>query len=226
MSGTLRIMTWNVHGTFNLNPDFDVDGVCKIIEKWTPDIVALQEIDSRGHRGDVFGKLAESVGEHRVEAHSIIAADGYYGQALLSRWPFASEPEVSDVSFRKREPRRVISACVTCPGGDVKIIATHLGLSVHERYTQAQTIAGLIDDRKTIVLGDFNDWLWVKSVRRVLASYCPVRTRLRTFPSRWPLLRLDRIYATPDATMAKAWTDREAAVLSDHLPVIAEVAFR
>ena len=32
MSGTIRIMTWNVHGTFSLNPDFDLEGVCSIIE--------------------------------------------------------------------------------------------------------------------------------------------------------------------------------------------------
>ena len=225
MTEPLRIMTWNVHGTFNLNPNFDIDGVCGIIEKWAPDIVALQEIDSRGRSDDVFGRLADSVGEHRVEAHSIIAPDGHYGQALLSRWPFERDPSITDVSFGTREPRRAISACIRHPDGDLTVIATHLGLSVHERYTQARAIAGLIHDKRTIVLGDFNDWFWVKSVRRVLASYCPVRTRLRTFPSRFPLLRLDRIYTTPDGKFLKAWTDHEARALSDHLPVMAEVSF-
>ena len=225
MTEPLRIMTWNVLGTFNLNPNFDIDGVCGIIEKWAPDIVALQEIDSRGRSDDVFGRLADSVGEHRVEAHSIIAPDGHYGQALLSRWPFERDPSITDVSFGTREPRRAISACIRHPDGDLTVIATHLGLSVHERYTQARAIAGLIHDKRTIVLGDFNDWFWVKSVRRVLASYCPVRTRLRTFPSRFPLLRLDRIYTTPDGKFLKAWTDHEARALSDHLPVMAEVSF-
>ena len=83
------------------------------------------------------------------------------------------------------------------PIGEVTVIATHLGLSIHERYAQARALADLIDKPRRIVLGDFNDWFWVKSVRRVLASRCPVRTRLRTFPSRLPVLRLDRIYATP-----------------------------
>jgi endonuclease/exonuclease/phosphatase family metal-dependent hydrolase len=87
MKDTIRIMTWNVHGTFNLNPHFNLDGVCAIIEKWAPDVVALQEVDSRGRSDDVFGRLADSVGEHRVEARSIIAEDGHYGQVLLSRWP-------------------------------------------------------------------------------------------------------------------------------------------
>ena len=40
-----------------------------------------------------------------------------------------------------------------------------------------------------------------------------VGTRLRTFPSRLPMLRLDRFYATPNGIMVKAWTDREARAL-------------
>ena len=42
---TMRIMTWNVHGTFNLNPKFNLDGVCSVIRHWSPDVVALQEVE-------------------------------------------------------------------------------------------------------------------------------------------------------------------------------------
>ena len=48
MTGTIRIMTWNVHGTFNLNPTFDLDGVCSLIHHWSPDVVALQEVELAG----------------------------------------------------------------------------------------------------------------------------------------------------------------------------------
>ena len=222
---TIRIMTWNVHGTFNLNPDFDLEGVSSIIHKWSPDVVALQEVDSRGRTDDVFGLLAEAVGEHRVAARSIVTEDGDYGQVLISRWPFAAEPEVTDMSYQEREPRRAISAVIRSPIGEVNVVATHLGLSMHERYAQARALAALVDAPRTVVLGDFNDWFWVMSVRRALAARCPVRTRLRTFPSRLPVLRLDRIYATPDGTILKAWTDREARAYSDHLPVLADVGF-
>jgi endonuclease/exonuclease/phosphatase family metal-dependent hydrolase len=39
------------------------------------------------------------------------------------------------------------------------------------------------------------------------------------------VLRLDRIYATPNGTIVKAWTDREARACSDHLPVLADIGF-
>ncbi|MBI5260374.1 MAG: endonuclease/exonuclease/phosphatase family protein [Bradyrhizobium sp.] len=223
---TLRFMTWNVHGTFTLNPKFDLDGVCAVIRKWSPDVVALQEIDSRGRKDDPFARLATAVGDHRIDARSIVTEDGDYGQMLLSRFPFSEAPAVIDVSYREREPRRAISARIQAPPGEVRVVATHLGLSIHERYAQAQALASLIRATRTVVVGDFNDWFWVKSVRRVLAQTCPSRTRLRTFPSRFPVLRLDRIYVARGGRIRTAWTDRDARAYSDHCPVLADVEFK
>jgi endonuclease/exonuclease/phosphatase family metal-dependent hydrolase len=225
VTASLRIMTWNVHGTFNLNPNFDLHAVSAIIEKWSPDVVALQEVDSRGRSDDPFARLADVVGEHRAEARSIVTKDGDYGQVLLSKLPFAAPPVISDVSYQEREPRRAITVRILTPLGEVTVVATHLGLSIHERQAQARAIAQLVDSPRTVVVGDFNDWLWVKSVRRALAGRCPVRTQLRTFPSRLPILRLDRIYVTEHGSILKAWTDKEARTFSDHLPVIADIAF-
>ena len=225
MTQSIRVMTWNVHGTFNLNPHFDLEGVSAIIEKWSPDVVALQEVDSRGRTDDPFAVLADVVGEHRADARSIVTQDGDYGQVLLSKLPFAAPPMISDVSYQEREPRRAITARIRAPMGEVTVVATHLGLSIHERHAQARAIADLVDNPCTVVVGDFNDWFWVKTVRRALAGRCPVRTRLRTFPSRLPILRLDRIYVTEQGDILKAWTDKEARAYSDHLPVIADVAF-
>ncbi|RTE92685.1 endonuclease/exonuclease/phosphatase family protein [Bradyrhizobium sp. LVM 105] len=222
----MRFMTWNVHGTFNLNPKFDLDGVCSILRKWSPDVVALQEVDSRSRSDDPFAKLASVVGDHGVHAKSIVTEDGEYGQMLLSRFPFSAVPEIVDVSYREREPRRAIATSLLTPAGDVRVVATHLGLSIHERYAQAQALVNLVKPARTVVLGDFNDWFWVKSVRRVLAQVCPNRTRLRTFPSRLPLMRLDRIYATSDSPIRKVWTDEAARAISDHLPVIAEIELK
>ena len=81
----MRIMTWNVHGIFHLNPKFNLDGVCSVIRHWSPDVVALQEVDSRGRTDDPFARLAKAVGDHSVDARSIITQDGDYGQVLLSK---------------------------------------------------------------------------------------------------------------------------------------------
>jgi endonuclease/exonuclease/phosphatase family metal-dependent hydrolase len=78
-------------------------------------------------------------------------------------------------------------------------------------------------DIPTIVMGDFNDWLWAGSVRRTLESVLPRCTHHRTFPAFLPLLRLDRIYMSAAVSLAGCRTDPAARALSDHLPVIAEI---
>ena len=223
---TVRIMTWNVHGTFSLNPGFDLPGVIALIRKWSPDIVALQEIDSRGGRENPFVAIENALGGHSIGAKSIVTTDGDYGQMLVSRWPWRCAPEVHDISYQEREPRRAITADIATPSGDLRVISTHLGLSIGERRDQAARLLQLAHDASSpaVVVGDFNDWFWISSVRGTLAERFPERTRLRTFPARWPLMRLDRIYGHR-VRIVRSETDRAAGAISDHLPVIADIAF-
>ena len=46
-ASNVRVMTWNIHGTVGGNPRFSLLGVVDLIRRWDPDIVALQEVDSR-----------------------------------------------------------------------------------------------------------------------------------------------------------------------------------
>ena len=224
----VRLMTWNIHGAVGRNPRFDLDRVVDLVGKHAPDIVALQEVDSRRARqvdaGDPFEVLSKALGGHGVGARSVTTADGDYGQALISRWPMANT-RIHDLSFPEREPRRAICTDVQTPGGPLRVIATHLGLSARERHSQVVALLKMVGDLSmtTVALGDFNDWLWAGSVRRQLGRVLPGYTRHRTFPSICPLLHLDRIYLWPQAALVASRTDREARAISDHLPVITDI---
>jgi endonuclease/exonuclease/phosphatase family metal-dependent hydrolase len=218
-------MTWNIHGAVGRNPRFNLARVVELILRHEPDIVALQEIDSRRVSGaNPFTVLQDALGAHGIGAKTIVTADGEYGQALFSRWPI-QRSEVRDISFPEREPRRAIRGEIETPAGPLCVVATHLGLSFGERRTQAAALLELIAGTAatTVVLGDFNDWLWAGSVRNVLSRALPGRTRHRTFPSFCPLLHLDRIYCRPRDALESGYTDPAARALSDHLPVIADV---
>jgi endonuclease/exonuclease/phosphatase family metal-dependent hydrolase len=221
-------MTWNIHGAYGRNPRFDLDRVIALIQGHKPDVIALQEIDSRRPRAagiaEPFGALEAALGAHSVGAKTITTMDGEYGQALISRWPIRNI-EIHDISYQEREPRRAICGQIAAPSSALRVIATHLGLSVGERRGQAQALLRLIGDAALpiIVLGDFNDWFWVGSVRKALSRELPGRTHFRTFPSICPLLRLDRIYCRPRGAFVDCYTDRSARAVSDHLPVIADV---
>jgi endonuclease/exonuclease/phosphatase family metal-dependent hydrolase len=74
-----------------------------------------------------------------------------------------------------------------------------------------------------VVLGDFNEWCWRGPVFQALASQMPARTRHRTFPSRLPALKLDRIFCRPASLLGRNWRDPAGRMASDHLPVVAEL---
>ncbi len=140
---TVRALTWNIHGTFGRNPRFDLARVVALIDRWDPQIVALQEVDSRRDGGiDPFEYLQRELGEHGIGAKSITTADGEYGQMLIIRWPM-SETEIHDLSYPEREPRRAIATRIETPHGPLRVVATHLGLSVHERREQAEKLIAI-----------------------------------------------------------------------------------
>jgi endonuclease/exonuclease/phosphatase family metal-dependent hydrolase len=105
-------------------------------------------------------------------------------------------------------------------------LAAHLGLKFTERRRQCAQMAELSERSRlpTVVLGDFNDWMWPGSVQNVLARHLPARTPYRTFPAAFPLLKLDRIYRRPAAALVHSWIDHGGRTVSDHLPIIAEIA--
>ena len=174
---------------------------------------------------NAFAYLQDALGEHGIPAKSITTDDGDYGQMLISRWPFVAS-EIHDISYPEREPRRAIKVEVETPFGAMRVVATHLGLSIRERRSQARTLLAIAGGRAmtTMIIGDFNDWFWPGSVRSALSRELSGYTRYRTFPSRFPVLRLDRVYCRPGAALIRSYIDAQARACSDHLPIVADVA--
>ena len=230
-AGVLRVLTWNIHRGVDRRGRYDLRPIVELVSRHNADIVALQEIDSRGG-GDLqvapLAFLTQSLGSHVAEARTIIAPDGHYGHALISRWPL-DPPILHDISVRRHEPRYAIETTAATAAGPIHLAAVHLGLRIGERRWQAAKLAEIAGGagETSIMLGDFNDWPWFwpwrDTVRRALAAALPARTFHRTYPARCPLLMLDRIYCRPPAALVRSWTDLEARRLSDHLPVIAEI---
>jgi endonuclease/exonuclease/phosphatase family metal-dependent hydrolase len=221
----IRVLTWNVHSGIGPDGRYDLKRVVDLVRSHNPDIVALQEIDSRG-KGETspFSFLAQSLGSHAAEAKTILAPDGYYGHALISRWPMG-EIALHDLSIYRREPRCAIETTVATPCGPLHLATVHLGLGWHERRQQAAMLAAIAGTsrRTTVMMGDFNDWFFFGSVRSVLKTILPTRTMHRTWPARRPLFRLDRIYCRPHGALCRSWVDPAARKISDHLPVIADI---
>jgi endonuclease/exonuclease/phosphatase family metal-dependent hydrolase len=222
-------VTWNIHGCVGRDGRFDPERTAGVIRRLDPDILALQEVDSRrGRNGglDVFDYLRKAVGEHAIDARTISTVDGHYGQLLLSRWPFARH-RCHDISVPGREPRRAIEAQVELPGGRLRTIATHIGLNPIEWRGQLRALAEIVEaatEGPQLLMGDFNEWPYPNADWRRLAAHFGARTRHCTFPAMLPALALDRIWFRPPGLKVRTWAERSARRASDHLPLVAELA--
>lgn len=221
-------MTWNIHGGVGFDRRRDLDRIVKLALRQDADIIALQEVDSRRRTPDsveAFGYLTGMLGGHSSVSRLITAADGDYGHAIVSRWPM-TDTIYHDVTFRRREPRAAIETVAQTPLGPLHVVAAHLGLGFGERRHQAELLAEIArhGPYRTVMLGDFNDWVWRGAVHNKLDAMFPGHSHLKTFPSLWPMFSLDRIYCRPRGMLLASWTDSSAKTASDHLPVIGELA--
>ena len=221
----IRVLTWNVHGCVGRDGVCDPDRVARVLEAAQPDISALQEIDNRTTSAahDPFSYFGALFGWTTVAARTLAARDGHYGHIVLSRWPIESLGEL-DLSVRWREPRKAIVGAVASPAGRIVVIAAHLGLLPFERRRQFARLKeriATIPDRPLVVLGDFNDFPGRGLAER---SLCPPLTptpELPTYPSRLPMLPLDRVWFTAPLELTTIATLRDAGRASDHLPLLA-----
>jgi endonuclease/exonuclease/phosphatase family metal-dependent hydrolase len=114
------------------------------------------------------------------------------------------------------------------------VISTHLGLLQVERQRQIKQLCQYVHKNvptaePLLIGGDFNDWRERVSPRLHKAlqldeAFLHLHSRHpRTFPSRFPVLRLDRIYFRgAQAQGAHRLWGRPWLFLSDHLPLVAD----
>ena len=237
----LRVATYNIHkGVQGLGPArrLEIHNLAHAVEQFDADIVCLQEV-RRHHRKlekhftrwpdlDQAGYLSPE-GYESVYRTNAVTRHGEHGNALLSRWPVV-ESWHSDVSDHRFEQRGLLHSQVLVDGADVHVVVVHLGLIHASRERQVQRLGEYVATQvpagaPLIVAGDFNDW--GAQLLKPMAAL-DLRTfdgiRLPTYPSRLPLLHLDRIYVrglhpvSAHVPHGRAW-----ARMSDHLPLIAEL---
>jgi endonuclease/exonuclease/phosphatase family metal-dependent hydrolase len=132
------------------------------------------------------------------------------------------------LSYPGREPRGALEVALDVDGQRIQAIVTHFGLKGPERRAQVTRLCDAITmgrDHMTILLGDFNEWVrWAWTSRCLHSNFGP-STILRTFPSRFPIFPLDRVFVRPSHALmgAKVYSTPLSRLASDHLPIKALV---
>ena len=225
---SLRILSYNIHGCVGSDGCEDADRVLEVIRSADADVVALQEVYDDDVEDRSFLR-----GLERLNYASVIYGQtmrkntGAYGNILMLRHESSSVERIN-LSQSGAEPRGAIRAEFDYAGQSIEVLATHLGLKSRERARQIDTLIQASECASPglrILMGDLNEW-WPASraLRKIAAKYSQV-SQVNTFPSKWPLLKLDRIYVdAPGASVRfSRMESQEARIASVHLPLLAEM---
>ena len=245
-----RIMTYNVHSCVGVDEKLDVARIAAVIAQCKPDIVALQELDVGRARTGGVDQAHAIASRLDMTFHFNCAmhlAEEQYGDAILTTLPMRvvhSGPLPTLPRVRGLEPRGALWVAVEVDGVEVQIINTHLGLVPLEQRAQ---VAALLSKEwldhadctdPVILIGDFN------ATSRYFA-YNALAKRLRdaqldlqrpnrfrrttpTFPSRFPVLRIDHMFVSPGIQVldVNAPNGPLTRAASDHLPLVADFKLR
>lgn len=243
-SVSMNVLTMNMHMGFGFfNRRFILPELRDAVRTVSADVVFLQEVhgEHQNHAQRVKGWpttsqyefLADSMWADFAYGRNAVYPHGHHGNALLSKYPISFHENL-DVSIHGTEERGLLHCVLEVPHhGQVHAICVHLGLRESHRFQQLKLLAELLgrlpEGEPVIVAGDFNDWRQRADVALQGTGLHEVFVErfgapAKSFPARWPLLRLDRIYVrNAMSNRPKVLSNRPWSHLSDHAPLAVEV---
>lgn len=245
---SFRVLTVNTHKGFTFfNRKFILHELREAVRKVGADVVFLQEVHGANAKmgarvpnwpeSPQYEFMADSLWPQYAYGRNAVYPHGHHGNAVLSKFPILRF-ENRDISISGPERRALLHCVLDVPGWktEVHAICVHLGLREPHRLQQMGLLCKLVNTEidphePVVVAGDFNDWR--RRAHRILLRDAGLKEvfvqaegrAARTFPARYPVLQLDRIYVrnarvhSPVILPRRPWSH-----LSDHAPLAAEIS--
>ncbi len=225
----LSVASYNIHKGVGTDRRRDLARTMAVIAEIGADILALQEADTRfGTRTGLLDleSLRRDLGLIAVPLERAGAAHGWHGNLLFVR--NALVQEVHQLRLPGLEPRGALVTDLVIAGQPLRIVNAHLGLLPASRAAQARALIDKIsqlEGRPTLLLGDLNEWRGAGAALQTLARHFRIAQPYPSFPSRYPLLALDRMMVSPPGELLEVATHDSllARRASDHLPIKARL---
>lgn len=244
----LRVLSYNIHQGLTIHKRQIALSILKeAIRSLEADVVLLQEVAGTTKRTRKKGEdasplsfqleeLADELWPYHAYQKNSVFMGGFHGNAILSRYPIIKWKHL-DITVKPFDKRGLLHGEIDVPGDRVlHVLATHLGLLQLERRRQVKFVCEYIEKEletadACVLGGDFNDWRQLASPRLskrvgMKEVFNALHARhARTFPSRFPMLKLDRIYFRHlEVKAARCLKGKPWLFLSDHLPLMADFA--
>ncbi|MDL2265859.1 metallophosphoesterase [Parabacteroides sp. OttesenSCG-928-G07] len=223
---TLRIVSYNIRNGNGMDGKSDLNRIADAINRLTPNLVALQEIDSMANRTgqrDILRDLAEKTLMHRLYAPAIDFDGGKYGVGILSK----EKPQRSEyLPLPGREEQRVLLIAEF----DRYILAcTHLSLTEEDRMASLAIIRDKAEkaSKPFILAGDLNARPQSSFITALTEDFTLLSdTAKHTFPASEPTGCIDYIaYYNPgtDFISRLATFVADEPLASDHRPIVSDI---
>ena len=228
-----RIVTYNIHSGIGRDKKHDYKRIGQFLASSGADVVLLQEMDTRPPERDTAQDVRDICAENTfklIPSPAIREADGWYGNAILTRYDVLSNDRV-DVSQSGRQPRNVQIVELKTEKTPLTVVNTHKGLKKLERRSQFSVLHEHLSQRlkekqtPLVLAGDFNEWQFFSKAFKGLNSLLFQQKVGATFPSHFPVFSLDRVWVTDDIKVkaCRKLKNAKTRVYSDHLPVLIDI---
>jgi endonuclease/exonuclease/phosphatase family metal-dependent hydrolase len=216
----LHVATYNIHKGFSqFHKHMMVHELRDQLRELGSDIVFLQEVQGMHERNakkfdnwpeePQYAFLGEDFWGSTAYGSNVAYGHGHHGNAILARFPM-EHAHNQDVTQMRFERRGLLHCAISVPGFPqaVHCVCTNLSLFARSRRRQLDALAGHLEDTvdrrlPLIIASDFNDWrneaelLLAKRLGLIEGfggAWDDLESPGRSFPSKLPMLRLDRIY--------------------------------
>lgn len=144
---TLRLMTYNIKNANGMDDICSFQRVANVINNASPDVVAIQEVDSMTRRSGqkyVLGEIAECTQMHACFAPAIEFEGGKYGIGLLTK---QVPLRLQTIPLPGREEARTL---ILAEFEDYIYCCTHLSLTEEDRMKSLEIVKSLIASYKSL----------------------------------------------------------------------------
>lgn len=223
---TLKLMTYNIKNANGMDNVCDFQRVANVINNASPDVVAIQEVDSMTSRSGqkyILGEIADRTQMHAYFAPAINFDGGKYGIGLLTK---QVPIRLQTIPLPGREEER---ALILAEFEDYIYCCTHMSLTEEDRMESLKMVKSFTAPYKKplFLAGDMNaepESGFIKELQKdfqILSN-----PKQHTYPAPEPKETID--YITTLKSNANGFALISARVLnepmaSDHRPILVEL---